>query len=338
MMLSLRHVLVGICDPRKVLFAAVLVAAVGLLAGYVTVQEQLDRDLALRQGPPPPVMIQDFAPGRDVGPAGEVRITGEIDMSAAATVFERGRSPRQWVLVAPVFPVSAVGSARLAGSAPEQSGVLSAQVERRVTGPDHRSTAIGLVVLPIDDPDAAPSDPAMLSEAVLGDGDYGQVVTLLGTETPIADLTLVAHGALAARGVTLAQSFVAVSPYVGGRLAVLAAPVPSGLRDDLFALALLLLATAGVLQLWWALHGFSGELRRISDRDLGEKGTAPHCHPEFAPLPTQAEISLGDLHEADGARAPRAALSGITQRIRLGRVRLRARLRNPRSRSEDEAL
>ena len=315
-MSDLRHLLIEIFDPRKVLFAAALFAAAGLVAGYVTVQEQLDRELALRQGPPPPVLIQNFALGRDVGPADEVRIIGEVDMEAAAAIFRPGATPRRWFLVAPVFPVSAVGSARLAGSAPNETGVLAAQIERRVTGPGHRSTAIGLVIRPIAGPGFVPQEAAALAESVLGDGDYGQLVTLSGTAVTPEDLTLIAHGALSARGITLAQNFLALKPFTGNRTAILSRPVRSDLRDDLFGVALLLVIGAGLLQFWRAYGAFSAEIGRTRRADAETARAGPRDHPEFAPLPSQREISEGGLEYDEDVLPSTSLVTRIAQAAR----------------------
>jgi len=56
-------------DPRKMMLIAGLLAAMGVLAGYVEVQQRAERTLALRAGPPSTVALQDFVAARDIGSA-----------------------------------------------------------------------------------------------------------------------------------------------------------------------------------------------------------------------------------------------------------------------------
>ena len=91
-----------------------MLKAGGIVAGYVDYMGEADRELALRQGPPALVEIQDFRPGFDAGPADEVRLVAEFDLDSAVTVPVRGSDPARWQLLVPIFPVSDLGAALVA--------------------------------------------------------------------------------------------------------------------------------------------------------------------------------------------------------------------------------
>lgn len=344
----MRHlptILREVLDPRKVLFAAALVAAAGVLAGYVEVQDRADRELALRQGPPPPVLIQDFRPGRDIGAANEVLLYGEIDMSVAVTVADRGSDPQSWSLIVPVLPVSDMGAARLSEGAAPAGEVLVAQLERRSTNGVPNRGAVGLVVVPLAGPGVAPRAAEELAEAVLGEGDHGALVRINGEAVSAGDLELVAHGAFAVMDLTLADRYVAVAPFLEGRVAALGAPRPSPERRLLFIAALVLLAMAGGLQVLRFLSPVPAE---GSDEVADYTPPPPSRHPEFAPIPSQREIQTADRVAAEMAVGPNPTVEvlktlaqGLWAMLWLAGAALlrRAReFRNRRSPREDEAL
>lgn len=319
--------LAGYLQARHVLFAAAVVAGAGILAAYDDVQARAAHQLALRQGPPAAVAIQDFRPRRDTGLLGEVRILGEIDMDAAVTLPLRGATPPQQAEVVPLFPVSPAGAARLATQAGGEDGdgsVLAAQIARRAPGQAPR-TALGFVVLPAVPGAAAPrlSD---VAETVYGAGDNGMLVALNGTAGAPDPVALLAEGALAARGLDLAAGFVAVQPFLSGRTAALAAPAPSRLPYHLLALALALLATAGLLHL---LPGRAGQVATApAGAPEGPEDYTPpppSSHPEFAPLPSQ-----GEIHAADRvARNRRGKHARVVSRLRKS-IQGVPDVRNPR--------
>ncbi len=346
-MRRLPSTLYEILDPRKVLLAALLVAAGGLFLTYAEVQNQADRELALRQGPPAPILIQDFDPEDDIAAAGEVRVFGEIDMSAAVTLPVRHSDPQAWVRLVPVFPVSDIGAALLAEREGKDAGVLKAQVERRVVSGVPNLSAAGVIIVPLSGPDAVPQDAAEFTEEIVGEGHFGAVALLDGEARDPREVELVAHGALAVMDISLADHFVSVVPYLKGRAAALTAPYPAGGQNLLFVAALVLVAMAAAAQVWRSV--LTGAGSGADDEDMPEENPAQlKSHPKFAPLPSQREIRSADLEAAKVAAGPNPVVSGLkilgqglwAMLWLAGRALgqwVRA-LRNRRSRREDEAL
>ncbi len=350
-MRRLPSTLYEILDPRKVLLAALLVAAGGLFLTYAEVQNQADRELALRQGPPAPVLIQDFDPESDIAAAGEVRMFGEIDMSAAVTLPVRHSDPQAWVRLVPVFPVSDIGAALLAEREGKDAGVLKAQVERRVVAGVPNLSAAGVIVIPISGPDAVPQDAAEIAEEIIGEGHFGALALLDGEGRDPREVELVAHGALAVMNISLADRFVSVVPYLQGREAALSAPLAAAGQYLVFVAALILVAMAAAAQVWRAMvpaAGFGDD-----DEDMSEASPAPRKnHPNFAPIPSQREIRSADREAAKIAAGPNPLVTGLkilgqglwAMLWLAGRAlssltgRAVRALRNRRSRPEDEAL
>ena len=346
-MRHLRKYLAAFADPRNALLAAAILAAGGIVAGYVDYMGEADRELALRQGPPALVEIQDFRPGFDAGPADEVRLVAEFDLDSAVTVPVRGSDPARWQLLVPIFPVSDLGAALVARRSGGDDAVLSAQVERRAASGGARRTAIGFAVVPSTGPSAGLPEASALAEEVLGDGRAGTVVAVNGEMIDAGMLTHVADGAFAVQGITLAESFVAVRPFLAGRVAALTAPRPATDRRMLFLTALALVVLAGALQVWKAMRARDAA-ENDDETDAGDMPQLPLRHPEFAPIPSQREIRAADRIAAEQAVEPHPArvflgtlASGLWAMIWLAGAAIGRRLRDLRSRRshpEDEAL
>jgi hypothetical protein len=166
-------------SPRQLLALAALSAAGGLLWGYATIQENAERVLALRQGPPPAVAVEAYRGAMDRGPAGEVLLHAVADPAAPFLLTLPGSGER--ALAVPLFPVSG------------------------------GEGALGAILLPVDGTAAMP-DPGALAMP-RADGS----VEVNGRVVDGGDFALVLSGALAAEGRHVGESFVAVRPYLEGR-------------------------------------------------------------------------------------------------------------------------
>jgi hypothetical protein len=201
--MRLVRIIVGwLLAPRQLLSLAALCSAGGLLWGYATLQENADRTLALRQGPPTAVAVESYRGAVHRGPAGEVVLHAVGQPEAPIILTMPGSGER--ALVVPLFPLS---------------GEEGAQ---------------GAIFLPLDGLEAMP-DPRALATP-LGDG----IVMVNGRVVDSGDFGLVLAGALAVQGRHVGERFVAVRPYLDGREAALQ-PVANPPRTWLWPLGLALL-------------------------------------------------------------------------------------------------
>lgn len=290
-------------DPRKLFLAAAALGLAALAMGYVEYHDRADRELALRQGPPPEVALQDFNPSRHTGPTGEFVIRTEVGFDQAIVLSLPGAEPPRRALLAPLYPLSEMGQALIDTQADGTRTALTAQVARRTGGgTEVRQSAIGLLFHPLEPGEAAPVDPSALTIGSYGTGKHGQVVALNGLTGDPDGLGLMAAGAFAASGTGLAAGFLAVQPFAEGREAGLSAISDSRsyLVPAVLALALALVGIATGLRGAGRGHGTAWDetgVGHLSEDIDGEQA----AHPKFAPIPSQREIV-----EAANARGPEA--------------------------------
>ena len=237
-----RNILGWLLAPRQLLALAALRAAGGLLWGYATLQENAERVLALRQGPPQAVAVEAYRGAMDRGPAGEVVLRAMAEPAAPILLTMPGSGER--ALAVPLFPVSG------------------------------GEGALGAILLPIDGTAAMP-DPRALATS-LADG----AVEVNGRVVDSGDFALVLSGALAREGRHVGERFVAVRPYLEGREAALqpvAQPPQTWLL--LIALAVILGLAASYRHFFGGLRlGF----RRAADgvpRSAAAPAASPHFPP-----------------------------------------------------------
>jgi hypothetical protein len=156
--------------------------AAGLFWGYATVHENASRQLALRQGPPAAVAVEDYRRGANRGPAGEVVLRAVADPDRPLILVMPGSGDRR--LAVPLYPL------------------------------DGGEGAMGAILLPLAPGETV--DPAALA-ARLGDG----TVEVNGRAVDAGDFPLILAGALATEGSYVGEKFVAVQPYLDGREAAL---------------------------------------------------------------------------------------------------------------------
>jgi hypothetical protein len=204
-----RPILGFLLAPRQLLALAALCVAAGLLWGYATIHENASRQLALRQGPPAAVAVEDYRRGVNQGPAGEVVLRAAADPDRPLVLVMPGTGDRR--LAVPLFPL------------------------------DGAEGAMGAILLPLAAGETI--DPAALA-ARLGGG----VVEVNGRAVDAGDFPLVLAGALATEGRHVGERFVAVEPYVDGREAALQ-PVSDPSRHWLWPVgAGILLALLGTVR------------------------------------------------------------------------------------------
>ncbi|MEL6519051.1 MAG: hypothetical protein AAFO80_01355 [Pseudomonadota bacterium] len=265
-------------DPRKMMLIAGLLAAMGLIAGYVEVQQQAERALALRSGPPPTVAVQDFIPARNIATAGEVAILAEVDFDRALVLSLRGAKPPRFALIAPIFDVSTAGSVRLTDDAP--------QIGPPSTDP---SRAAGYVIHVVPEAPTGAVDAAAMGLRSLGPGAFGDVVHLSGETADAGAFQLMADGAFTALGLTMSDTFVAVAPYVAGRETALMAREITLSHRALYLCALIVMLVAAAV----SLRAFRGreaiDIAYLPEPEAESDSTPPR-HPVFDPIPSQRAL------------------------------------------------
>jgi hypothetical protein len=177
-----RVILGFLLAPRQLLALAAFCMAAGLFWGYATVHENANRQLALRQGPPAAVAVEDYRRSANRGPAGEVVLRAVADPTRPLILVMPGTADRR--LAVPLFPL------------------------------DGGEGAMGAILLPLAEGETV--DPAALA-ARLGDG----TVEVNGRAIDGGEFPLILAGALATEGGFVGETFVAVEPYIHGREAAL---------------------------------------------------------------------------------------------------------------------
>jgi hypothetical protein len=181
--MRLVRVIVGfLLAPRQLFALAAFCMAAGLFWGYATVHENANRKLALRQGPPAAVAVEDYRRGANRGPAGEVVLRAVADPERPLILVMPGTEDRR--LAVPLFPL------------------------------DGEEGAMGAILLPLAPGEAV--DPATLATRL-----DGGVVEVNGRAVDAGDFPLILAGALATEGRYVGEKFVAVQPYLDGREAAL---------------------------------------------------------------------------------------------------------------------
>lgn len=267
-----RRILGWLLAPRQLLSLAALCAAGGLLWGYATLQENANRALALRQGPPPAVPVEQYRGAADRGPAGEVVLHAVAYDDQPILLTMPGSGER--ALVVPLFPVSG------------------------------GEGAFGAIMLPFDGPGAIPDLRRLATPH--GDG----TVLVNGRVVDASDFALVLSGALAVQGRHVGERFVAVRPYLEGREAALQPvtdPPLTWLWPIAFAVFLVLAASYRGL-LVGRLRSLRG--RRAADAMVRPAATAV-ASPHFQPLPRQEEIAGSEPVSTGSALAALTLAAGL---------------------------
>jgi hypothetical protein len=281
-------------EPRRLVLFACILVAMGLVADYVQVQREVDRTLALRQGPPPAVALQGFRPSQDIGPANEVQVFAEADFSKSVVLTRRGSGEKEQVLIVPLVQISEIGASLIDVATDRTKSALAAQVSRRALSPDpvEQPIVYGIAIHDIPAGQAAPG-PEKLAKARFGQGLHGVVVTVNGSRIRDDDIVLMADGAFTALGLSVSDDILAVRPYANGRMAYLSAPFDAASHRWVFGLAAFLVATALFISVGGiSQRGHKARARRVDHDVPGSSDTSQTTmHPKFAPIPSQEELS-----------------------------------------------
>ncbi|MEM9975922.1 MAG: hypothetical protein AAF771_17235 [Pseudomonadota bacterium] len=313
MRLSLNGLKRGLTDPRKMMLIAGVLAAMGLVAGYIEVHAQADRAMALRKGPPPAQTLQAVVEAQNPAFAGEVTILAEADLSRAVIVTLRTSVPHRSAHVVPLFGLSVAGAA--------QAGLPDLGASR--------PALMGYILRPVDAGGQTPRAEALAVE-VFGSAGARTVMKLNGTFAQPGGFDLLAEGAITGMGLSFDAPLIAIEPFVGGRAAALAAQAPAQAHRALFLLAGLVMVVSVAVSLrddrdeagmaMWALP----ERSRAPETAQETANPAPQ-RPQFAPIPSQQALHA----RATARRSGRfSALAGAAGRA----------VKNLPRRPEDEAL
>lgn len=317
-------------EPRRLILVAALLVMGGIISGYLSVYDQADRTLALRQGPPNPVAVQYFDSAQNVGPAREVVIQAEAALDDPLVLTLRDRTPRTTVMAIPLHELSDVGAATIVSSNDQARTALGAQVARRTEIAPERPAAYGVLILELGaNFDAEAFDPRDFV-TTFGQGRFGTAIEINGQTGQIGEIGLMVDGALSVQNMELAETFLAVTPFMEGRLEVLEAEVAlveQG-RNFFWMGSIISLVALGL-----SLGGFGvKDARRklLEDERAAAKlwTSGPSTSSHFEPLPTQEEVNAADLAErpvGDSKRAARAV--AVSMKLAARRVS-RARRRN----------
>lgn len=316
-----------VLSPHLWLAAAATSIAGSFVVDYIDAQRTADRALALRQGPPPATEIQGFEATRHVGPAREVLVQAEADLGDPIVVSLGPEGDRQTAVIYPLFPVSDRGREAIARRLADDGTLGSIRPAPR---PDPasltsaRPEALGIILHWADIPAGERAiDQTSLVARSFGPGSHGSAVEINGERVAPGDMALVVKGAMAARDLGIAANFLAVSPYVDGRLAALSPPPSSGLQRSLFWGGIVL----GLGAMLLSVRGSDVFAPKTpAPRPPGEQdrrmspGRTAKAQSRFQTIPTQDEI-----YAAAQAREAREAEPGPTRKILESVERLRIR-------------
>ena len=291
---KLNKLVARLTDPRKLILLAALLAAMGLIAGYVQVQFEVDRTLALRQGPPPTVTLQDYRASRDTGPAREVQVFAEADFGKAVILRQRGSKPERRVLAVPLLEVSEMGATLIDTTTDRNKAALSAQVSRRAMAPEPEQapTALGVMMHGLFPGEVAP-DPRDLAKNIFGQGRHGSVVRINGSRIRNHEMLPMVDGAFMALGLDLSDEMLAIAPFAEGRMAYLTAPIEAKSHKWVYVLAAILAISALILSLRGTIRDRDRLRASMLDDDVADQAEPSQrsVHPKFAPIPSQEELS-----------------------------------------------
>lgn len=260
------------------LIGGAIAIASSFVLEYVQVQRAADRALALRQGPPPAVAIETFEGAQHAGIADEVTLFAQIAFDQSIVVDMEGDAP---LAASALYPLYA------------QTG------DERV--------ALGVLVGPAPLPENA-FDGHSLVSTVNGPGPIGTRVELNGRLVEADQYRLITQGALATKGGTVSDTFIAVQAFEGGRAAALALPAETAISSLLFW-------TGMAMGLFAVAISFREVARDVLPwgKDEAAKDNGPTQTRRFQPLAGQSEI-IEDLRPANEPRAPlRRAFGALFQ-------------------------
>ncbi|NRA99504.1 MAG: hypothetical protein HRU32_06735 [Rhodobacteraceae bacterium] len=278
--------------PHVWLAAAAISVAGSFVVDYVEAQKVADRALALRQGPPPSVALQNFRPLRDVGPAREVRVWAEAQLSNPVVVNLGSADAPQRAIMIPLYPLSDLGAERIQRMLVDgQDGGVTRPTPRPMPSEIETTVAQGMLVHLTEKQIGPDDDVTALINRQLGRGQYGQVVEVNGERTDPGELSLVAKGVMAAQNGEITDDYLAIAPYKYGRVVALAPPPSTGLQRALFwgGVALALGAIMLSVKTIDVMPNRGGQKSGAPEQRM-TPGQSDKARERFQSLPTQDEL------------------------------------------------
>jgi hypothetical protein len=313
-----------VLSPRAWMVTAIAAIAASFVVGYVDAQRTADRALALRQGPPPSVLLQNFRPGQHQGPAREVMVYAEADLASPVVVSIGPEGEEQTAVIVALFPVSLDGQRSLSARLSDDAGLGAIRPVPRPSGDIVRPEAVGVILHWAETADA---DPMMLIGRTYGVGRYGSVVEVNGERVSAGDMSLVIKGAMAAQETRMSDDFLAIAPFEDGRVEALSTPASSGLQRLLLwggvALGLGALLLSIGARTTWSVAARVPRMPGEQDRRLSP-GSTEKARSRFQTIPTQDELYAasitGKMRNAESDRGP-GLLQVARSRMRWLRTR-----------------
>jgi len=259
--------------PRALVFH---VAGLCVIAGlgvsvYADSQRAADRMLALRQGGPDAVAIETFDAARHAGPAGEVTIMAQVDMSLPLQLVHRQGTRLTRTLAYPLAAVGAKGD-----GAP-------------ILGFFHHNGQMA---------EAEVLDFARIMPGFEKVGAVGPIVALNGELVASRDVRDSVAVLLDAAGRRVAGPLLGIAPYPEGRAAALTAPRPVPFRWVGVVVAVALLGGGLTMSRLHLVLAERRRLARIARTGRKRSGVAPEMATQkgrnrLAPLAPQPQIAPG---------------------------------------------
>ncbi|WP_172961078.1 hypothetical protein [Oceaniglobus roseus] len=279
-------------DPRLFYIVAGLALLFALVAVYFEAQNAASRRIALRNGPPPSVLIEDFRPETDLSEIGEVSVTAQVDAALPMLVsYAAGRVRMRAV----AFPLLAVGAeSDIAGTPP---------------------TVLGYAYWPMPVRPVEVLDPTQVLPPYDEVGPFGPILTLNGTAGWSGAMNAEVETFLADTGRPLSGPALAVAPFMNGRVAALEAlDGPPRTQRVLLLLGALFVAL-GVVRSW-----YRGRQARIEADEAAAAQSHPRPGRPVEPKTDKGRRSLAplapqpDLNAAAGAASTDAPHHGAGDR------------------------
>jgi hypothetical protein len=283
--------------PRIWLTAGAFCIGSSMVLGYHEDQLAASRALAQKVGLPDQVMIQDFRVETNSNLVDEVHVIGEISLRRATRANIGTEATPRWVQIIPIYPVSAEGlplaEARLAmlhGHArrpmPREQAVELA--DARIESANATPAPLGLVIREGNTDDRTELVASDIASTVLGQGEFGPLVEIMGAQLYGMSLASSVGKVLAAVGIDSTAAPLMISPYSKGRESALATPDFSNLRSLLAAAASFFIACGlGAVLASFVPRTVKGQ-KQTTD-NVAASGAFPSIR-FFQPIATQAEI------------------------------------------------
>lgn len=291
-------------SPQVWLATAVFSFGLSGLLGYHQDQLAATRMMAEKVGLPPKVLIQDFDPAMHRSATGEVQILAEVDPGSVTMVNFGSAARDHWVRVVPIYPVgsealpfaeqylaAAVSLPRRPVPREDAAKLAGRRIDRAMAG----SGPIGVIVSQDMPAPAKAADDLGLT--VLGEGETGPLVRIVGTSLDGASFRTEVSAALAQAGIAVPPEMLMIAPYELGREAAFATRDHTATRQMLAWLGVLL-AGLGLFQMFPILPSLP---RRGAPKVARVEAVGAFPPTDvFQPIRPQEDLTREDAEAAQG--------------------------------------